>query len=66
MPRGTKHTAEKIISQLDVVLAQVLIETIIMDVSIDDKRYDCVIISIDDLYEKLIEFENNSNTYLIN
>ena len=28
---------EKIISQLDVVLAQVLIETIIMDVSIDDK-----------------------------
>ena len=34
------------------------------DVSIDDKRYYCVIISIDDLCEKLIESGNDSNMEL--
>ena len=34
------------------------------DVSIDDKRYYCVIISIDDLDEKIIESGNDSNMEL--
>jgi hypothetical protein len=39
-------------------------ENLFPDVLIDDKRYYCVIISIDDLYEKLIESGNDSNMEL--
>lgn len=41
-----------------------LFETLFPDILIDAKDYDCVIISIDDLYDKLMESENDSNMEL--
>jgi len=41
-----------------------LFETLFPDILIDAKDYDCVIISIDDLYDKLIVSENDSNMEL--